>query len=55
MLPFSVLSLKKTKIRFPLVPDDFSAGETTNRDDHFRIKPYFNFQDIQMIEKASLF
>lgn len=34
-LPFSVFRLKKPEVGFPLVPNDFSTSEATNRNDHF--------------------
>lgn len=33
--PFAVVGLQEGQVVVPLVSDDLSAGETTNRDDHF--------------------
>lgn len=33
-LPFGVLGLQQTEVGFPLVSDNFTASETTNRDNH---------------------
>lgn len=42
--PFGVLGLEESQVGLPLVPDDFAAGEATNRDDHLRAEG-FNFRD----------
>lgn len=36
--PFAVVGLQEGQVVIPLVSDDLSAGETTNRDDHFVLR-----------------
>lgn len=35
-IPFTVLSLQKSQVGFPLVADHLAACETANRNDHLR-------------------